>query len=217
MGGSVVDEVGQDLLEPAPVDLPDPHRRAMPGLGGIDAAGAANATRQRRDVDRFAGSTGWSLRASSSRSVTRCLEPVDLVGDQGRGGCRSVSSALRAAGEHAGRRGEGLQRRAQFVADVGGEPAVAFDPRGQLVDHLVERGGQPGQIGLGGRVEAGVEVTGGDLLGGVGHSGQRPQHVAGGVPAERRAGSRRYRRRRGSATSASTCRVWSSSRSESTS
>ena len=77
------------------------------------------------------------------------------------------------------------------MADVGGEAAVAFDPPGELVDHLVERGRQPGEIRFGGRVQPGVEVTGGDVVRGVGHRRQRPQGVPGHVPADRRSAARR--------------------------
>ena len=190
-------------------------RRRSTRLAGQAAAlaGRPGPAPPRRPASRWAG---WSLRASSSRSSTRRWKRSISSATRPGGGRRAVVQVVPAAVQDAGRRGQGLQRRAQLVADVGGEAAVPFDAPGELVDHLVERRGEAGQVGVGGRVEPGGEVAGGDLLGGVGDRAQRPQDVPGGVPARGRRRPRRPATRRGQ-RQPRTCSVCSSSRSESTS
>ena len=67
-----------------------------------------------------------------------------------------VVELVAAAVQDADGGGERLQRRPQLVAHVGGEAPVAFQAGGQLVHHVVERGGERRQVRFLGRVEAGV-------------------------------------------------------------
>ena len=141
---------------------------------------------------------GWLVAAGEFEQVgDEGLEPGDLAGDRVTAP-GSFVEVVAAAVEDAGGGGEGLQRGAQFVADVGGEAAVAFDPGGQLVDHGLNEVVSRGEFRVGGGSEPGGEVTGGDLLrAAFGDVGQRPQHPAAAVAADRGAGGGRGRRRRG--------------------
>ena len=215
----VVQQVADDLLDPAPVHPP---RRGAPSPARDEVR------RQAARVGRPAGPapprrpgsrwTGWSLRASSSRSLTSGWNRSISSATSPAAGAGALVEVLPAPGQHAGRRGQGLQRRAQLVADVGGEPAVPFDAVAASwstisLNEVVSRA-RSGSVAGSRRA---VEVAGGDLLGRVGDRRQRAQPVPGGVPAERRRRPRRCTAATMVSTSASTRSVWSSSRSESTS
>ncbi len=101
-----------------------------------------------------------------------------------------------AAVEHFDGGCERRDRRAQLVADVGGEARLALEPGLHGVGHVVERLRQAGQIGVGLRSHAGVEAAGGDLAGSGGDTGDRSQQAAAGRPTQaprRRAWSPRRR------------------------
>jgi hypothetical protein len=137
-----------------------------------------------RHVDRAA--VGGVVAAGELEQVVdQLLEALDLLDDEAGGDRRARVEVLAAVGEHTGGRGQGLQRRAQLVAHVGSEAAVSFEAAGELVDHPVERGGEPGEVGFRGRIQPGVHGAAADFLSGVGDRRQRTQHVTAGVPAER--------------------------------
>ena len=62
---------------------------------------------------------------------------------------------------------------AQLVADVGGEAGLALDAGLYGVRHVVERVGEPVEVGIAFPGDARVEVAGGDLTGGVGDPPER--------------------------------------------
>ena len=88
--------------------------------------------------------------------------------------------------EHLHRGGEGHQRRPQLVADLGRESSVAGDPLLKGPGHLVERGGERGQVGVVGRGQAGVQGSSGQRLGRSPHLEQRVEQPARGPPADGR-------------------------------
>ena len=97
---------------------------------------------------------------------------------------RSLNSSA-APFEHVGRGLQGGDRRAQLVADVGDEPALALDAGLHGVGHAVERLHERRQVGVALGRDAGVEVAGGDLLGRLGHPAERAQQAPAGPDAER--------------------------------
>jgi hypothetical protein len=68
------------------------------------------------------------------------------------------------------------QRRAQLVAHVGREAGVALEPLLHGRGHLVEGVGQRGQVGVVAGLDPGLELAGGDGLGGLADAAQRAQH-----------------------------------------
>ncbi len=83
------------------------------------------------------------------------------------------------------------------MADVGGESGLALDPRLHGVGHLVERAGEPVEVGVGLGREPRVEAAGRDLLGGVGDLAERPeQPSARGEPEQARQDQRAGRAER---------------------
>ena len=66
-----------------------------------------------------------------------------------------------------------VRGRAKLVADVGGEPCLAFDAGFQGGRHRVERVSEPAQVGVVDAGQSGVERAVGDPLGGVSDGAER--------------------------------------------
>src|SRR5581483_444011 len=75
------------------------------------------------------------------------LEALDLLLEHVEGRRRLLRRVPPPA-DDVDRRSDGGQRRAQLVADVGGEAGLPVDAVLQGVDHLVERGDEGGQVGV---------------------------------------------------------------------
>ena len=108
--------------------------------------------------------------------VERLLGPVGEIGStsvEHFDGCRQRSD-----------------RRSQLVTDVGGESLFALDPLLDGVGHLVERSGQPVEVGIVLCVETRPEGAGRDLAGRVGDPGQRSQESSTRRPTEERRNDR---------------------------
>ena len=127
-----------------------------------------------------------SKRLISSRSVSSVLEPVQLRLQQlGAAGHRRVE--LVALGEdQVGGHPDGGQRGAQLVRDVGGEPALEpghlLQPQDlplQVGRHLVEGGGEQGEVVLAVDHHPLVEQAGGEPLGGPRGHPDRGHHQPG--------------------------------------
>ena len=116
------------------------------------------------------------------------LEAAQLRGQEIQRPPRPLRKVVSAGFQHADRGRQRRQRRAQLVADVGGEARFALDPLLEPVGHAVERGGERGQVGLVEGLQTGVEAPSGDGDGGVGHVAQRPQRPATGPAADEDAG-----------------------------
>ena len=116
------------------------------------------------------------------------LEAAQLRGQEIQRPPRPLRKVVSAGFQHADRGRQRRQRRAQLVADVGGEARFALDPLLEPVGHAVERGGERGQVGLVEGLQTGVEAPSGDGDGGVGHVAQRPQRPATGPAVDEDAG-----------------------------
>ena len=159
-------------------------------------AGRAPATRRRR---RRGGrprspAPGWSPRASSMRSPTSAVSSSLCSTTSASRRRRSSGSSSTLLEQDLDVGAQAGDRRAQLVRGVGDELALGAHrlvqrlARGlEAVEHRVEAGGELAHLVVGVDVEALGEVLGlADLLGDVGHLGQRRQHAAGGHAAEDR-------------------------------
>jgi len=72
---------------------------------------------------------------------------------------------------------QGSERRAQLMADVGGEADIALDTAGQGVDHAVEGGDQRGQVCITISRKSLIEGSLGDGAGHRGHAGEGPDQA----------------------------------------
>ena len=101
-----------------------------------------------------------SMRESSRRSIT--IESKRRTWPTTTSRACWVRSGRSAAAdvEHLDGGGQRGDRRAQLVADVGGEALLAFDPFLDGVGHVVERAGEPVEVGVVLLVEPGVEAAG---------------------------------------------------------
>ena len=76
------------------------------------------------------------------------VELVDLGSEQVQRVLATLAQLPTAAGEHVGRGADGRHRGAQLVTDVGHEAALALDPLGERVGHVVEGHGEPVEVGI---------------------------------------------------------------------
>jgi hypothetical protein len=106
-------------------------------------------------------------------------EAVDVGHHQVEGGPGPFGHVLAVVLQHGDRRRQRGQRGSQLVADVGGEAGVPLDPGLQRRRHLVERGRQRGQVGVGAGLDPGLEVAAGQVERRAPDPPQRAQHPAG--------------------------------------
>ena len=115
------------------------------------------------------------------------LEPHHVARQQVERGLRTLGKFVASRLHHLDRRRERHQRRAQFVAHVGREPRIAFDPLLEGFGHVVERLGEDAQIGIVGRFEARVEATAGDRGGSLRGGADRADGASRGEDSEQEA------------------------------
>ena len=99
--------------------------------------------------------------------LDQALEAVTSLASRSSAAWARSGISSRRASSTSTRRRQRHQRRAQLVADVGGEAGVALDraaaaPTAMSLNELARR-----QVGVVGRLEAGVEAAAGDRLGGL--------------------------------------------------
>jgi hypothetical protein len=121
-----------------------------------------------------------SIRESSSRSIT------NLADDEIECLAAAIGEFVAAAVEHLDGRGERSDGRTQLVADVAGEPRLALDAGLHGIGHVVERAGEPGEIGIILGRHARVESARGEVAGGLCHAGDRLQQATAGGESEER-------------------------------
>ena len=148
--GGVVEQVGQDLVQPRPVGADQAFVRdgagqvvdLAAGRGRLDLGLGDHLVEEVLDVgtsSRSSGTTPASRRDRSSSSVTsrpsRSVWARAVRSVAGSGSDDAVDDVL----QHRLQRGD---RRAQLVRDVGDQLAALLVGRGQVGGHLVERDGQ---------------------------------------------------------------------------
>ena len=177
MHPGVLEEVADDPLEAQLVDADRVvgGRVDDDGYVGVAVAGG-DAWQHLAEADLVAVHVGDAdVEARQLEQVEHELvEAVHLVDDDVERLLAAFGEVGPAGVEHLDRGGEGGDRRAQLVADVGGEPGLAFDAGLHGVGHVVERVGEAVEVGVGLGLEPRVEPAGGDLAGGVGDVAQRP-------------------------------------------
>ena len=109
-----------------------------------------------------------------------------LVDDDVEGLLGSFGDVVAATVQHLDRGGERGDRRSQFVADVGREAGLAFDAGLHGVGHVVERSGEPVEVGIGLGGESGVEPARGDVRRRVGDLAEWAQQSSAGRQSEQR-------------------------------
>ena len=114
------------------------------------------------------------------------VEAAHLADDDVEGLLGAVGELAAPSVDDLGGGGQGGDRGAQLVADVGGEAGLALDAGLHGVGHVVERVGEPVEVGIALAGDARVEVAGGDLAGGVGDPPERAEQAAARPPARRR-------------------------------
>jgi hypothetical protein len=195
----VDDEVAQDALDPALVDLglgrlvgqvegdhaPPPVSQRP---GGLDDAAQGAAQVDRLDVE----GGGAGVEAADLEEVgEQFLEPVELTGEQlGGAGHRGVEAGAGVVDDvdgHPDRR----ERGAQFVRDVGdeallhgGQPLELADLRLQAVGHGVERRREDGEVVLAARRHPFVELAGRQPLGDLAGAAHRGDDLPGDDPRD---------------------------------
>ena len=193
----VLEQVAEDPLEPHPVD----QRLALGAAVDLDrqiavAVALGDPVAQVDEVDLLGveiGRAGVEARELEQVDHHR-VEASHLADHDVERLLAAVGQIVAAGVEHLDRRRQGGDRRAQLVADVGGEALLAFDPLLHGVGHVVERAGEPIEVGIGLLLEPRVEPTVGDVAGGVGDPRQRSQQPTAGRPPEERRQQRRQDR-----------------------
>ena len=144
-----------------------------------EAVAGGDAGAQRGDVDLLGVDVGRpGVDAGQLEQVDdHGVEAADLADDDVERLLGAVGELAAAAVDDLGGGGQGGDRGAQLVADVGGEAGLALDAGLDGVGHVVERVGQPVEVGVALAGDARVEVAGGDLPGGVGDPPQRSQQA----------------------------------------
>ena len=189
----VGEQVAQDALDAARVDLGEDlvaEVEQQRGAGGLDEVphGLGRPPHDRADVDLLEAQLGHpGVEAADLQQVgEQRLEAVEL-GDQQlrrarRGHLGGVDLGVQDLGGHA----HGGQRRAQLVADVGGEPALQRPELLELADlrldarrHLVVRLREPGHLVVAVDRHPFVEVAVGEPFGDVGGLAHRAHDLAG--------------------------------------
>ena len=176
----VADQVAQDPLHPAGVDVGDDvlvgpvdHQLGVVPLGERPHAGHHPGD-QGAQVDRLGVQhRGAGVVAADLQQVgEQPLEAVELGPQQLRGPGDVRREVLARVVQHVGGHLHRGQRGAQLVGDVGGEPLLQLGEPLQLGDlplqavgHGVEAGGQPGQVVLAAHGHALLELPLGEPLG----------------------------------------------------
>ena len=106
------------------------------------------------------------------------VEAADLADDHLDSLAGTFGHFVAANLEHLCRRGEGGDRSAQLVADVGGESRFPLDPRLNRIGHRVERVDDRGEVGVRFRCHSGVEIARGDVAGGDADAVERAEQPA---------------------------------------
>ena len=134
------------------------------------------------DIDRAGIGAGHLQQVTDHALEAPQILPQQLQRALGPGRQRIVVRL-----EHFERSRQRRQRRAQLVTDVGVEASLSLDAHLELIDHGVERGGQPHQVGIG-RVgfEPRVELATGDGYCHPGDTPQRTERTITGEPAQAR-------------------------------
>ena len=157
----VRDQVAQNPLDPAGIDLGDDvlvrhvddhlDPRVLGQMTDI-AQRAVDGGPQIDCLDRQFGDTRV-VAGDFQQVAEQRLEPVELVDHQLGGPSQRRVEVFTVVVDQVGGHPHGGQRRAQFVADVRGEPALQVaeflelgDLAGQAFGHVVERHRQPGHV-----------------------------------------------------------------------
>ena len=160
IGGAVhagrLGDVDRQVGEPVPGG-DAPAQRLDLDLLGVQVGGPGVDARQLEEVDDHG------------------VEPPHLADDDVERLLGAVGQLAAAAVDDLGGGGQRGDRRAQLVADVGGEAGLPLDAGLHGVGHVVERVGEPVEVGVALAHDARVEVAGGDLAGGVGDPPERAQ------------------------------------------
>ena len=110
--------------------------------------------------------------------LDQALEPGDVADQQVECSLGPLGHLVATGLHHLDAGGERHQRRPQLVADVAGEPGIAFDAVLQCLGHVVERGREELEVVVVGVLEPGVEPPAGDRLGGLGRVAERADRHA---------------------------------------
>ena len=106
------------------------------------------------------------------------LEAIDVTDHEVEGRARPFGHVLALVVHHLDGRRQGHQRRAELVADVGGEPGVALDAVLEGLGHVVERRRDGTEVRVLADLEPGVEQAVGECHGRRRHAGERAQGPA---------------------------------------
>ena len=130
------------------------------GHVGVAVAGRDALDRLGQHHRLLVGLVDAGVEAGQLEQVEHHLvEAADLVDDDVERLPAALGEVVAAAVEHLDRGRERGDRRAQLVADVGGEPGLTLDAVLHGVGHVVERGDEPVEVGVVLGVEAGVEAA----------------------------------------------------------
>ena len=179
----VVDEVADDPLESAGVGAHD--GQVAHDEAGVEAALLEHLPAQGGDVRRLPLRHLVGADPADLEQVEEHVrEPADLLGEDGHQ-ARLALGQIAAAGLQQLRGAEHRrQGRAQLVADVGAEAALASDPRLHGLRHLVEGVGDGVEVGIAGQPDPGAELPVGDPSGTRAQPTHRTQDAADGRRAD---------------------------------